>query len=101
MFRKLTNESLWNTDQLKGTVREDLYWCAEALKGMCGRDNNETHSILSIADWLFCYCKADKVNLPYEVEGLLLRPGMPPANFSGNNVQGTCIVIGHRIKKEN
>lgn len=98
-WKKLTNETLWGTDQLSGTVKEELYWAVEALKGMSGRENNDSRSILSIADWLLCYNKEGKVNLPYTVEGLLFRPGLPPANFSDNKAEGTCLIIGHRVER--
>lgn len=100
-WKKLTNESLWGTDQLKGTIREELYWAVEALKGMSGRENTDKHSILSIADWVVCYNREGKVELPFVVEGLLFRPGLPPANFSGNErvVEGTCLLVGHKVKK--
>lgn len=100
-WKKLTNESLWGTDQLKGTIKEELYWAVEALKGMSGRENTDKHFILSIADWLICYNKEGKTELPFAVEGLLFRPGLPPANFNENesHVEGTCLIIGHRVEK--
>ena len=98
-FKKLTNESLWGTEQLKGTLREELYWAVESLKGMSGKENTDKHNILSIADWLFCYSREGKVNLPYTVEGLLFRPGLPPANFNDNKAEGTFLIVGHRVKK--
>lgn len=101
MIKKITNESLWGTDQLKGTLKEELYFAMEALKGMSGKENTDSHSIFSVADWLFCYNREGKVNLPYTVEGLLFHPGMPAANFRGNEAEGTCLIIGHRVKKEN
>lgn len=100
-FKKLTNESLWGTDQISGTLKEELYWAVEALKGMSGKENTESHHILSIADWMVCLNREGRVNLPYTVEGLLFRPGNPPANFKENKAEGTCLIIGCRVKKEN
>lgn len=100
MFRKLTNESLWNTVQLKGVEKEELYWVAEAIKGMAGRENNDTHNILVLADWLVCYNRIGRVTLPFNVEGLLFRPGMPPERFRNNSAEGELLIIGYRSKKE-
>lgn len=97
-FKKLTNESLWNTSQLKGIEKEELYWAVDALKGMSGREITETHSILALADWIFAYNKTGHVDLPFTVEGIELRPGNLPANFNGNSANGTCLIIGHRTK---
>lgn len=98
-FRKNTNESLWNSKQLNGIEKEELYWVAQALVGMCGRENTETHSILALADWVFAYNKTGHVDLPFTVEGIELRPGNLPANFKGNSADGTCLIIGHRVKQ--
>lgn len=96
MYRKLTNESLWNTTQLRGVEKEELYWVAEALKGMAGRENTDTHNILVLADWIFAYNEEGELTLPFDVDGLILRPGNPPALINNRTVQGSCIVIGHR-----
>lgn len=100
-WKKLTNESLWNTEQLRGTIKDELYWAVEALKGVSGKENTDEHSIFAIADWFICYNRVGRVDLPFAIEGLLFRPGMPPANVNENDtyVEGTCLIIGHRVKK--
>lgn len=99
-YKKITNETIWNTDQLHGTTREELYWAIEAVKGMSGRDNTDTHNIIVLADWLLCYNREGEVKLPFTVEGLLLRPGNPPERFVRDKAEGQCIIIGYRKKGE-
>lgn len=96
-FKKLTNESLWNTDQLKGVEKEEIYWALEALKGMSGRENTDKHSILAISDWIVVLNESGEVKLPFKTKGLYFRPGMPPANFEGNTMESAGLLIGHRV----